>query len=173
MGWRELLRLPFGKKPYRQTRFSLNFIAAYAVFSVLFILFSTLSKPHIYFCFFVVTIFDAFSQISGQLMGKKKLIPSISPQKTINGLIGGAGFALLGAAFLRPLVGVSVPTALFFALIIVIFALAGDLAASFYKRKHGVKDFSNLLPGHGGFLDRFDSLIPGGAAMYLINAFLL
>ncbi len=147
-------------------------VTIYIILMTAFILFSTLDKQVLYFVFFVVTVFDAFSQISGQLFGKKKLMPRISPGKTIGGLSGGALLALITATLFSSLLGIAVVKALFFAAIIVIFAFWGDFLASFYKRKFNVKDFGKRLPGHGGFLDRFDSLIPAGAAMYLLNYFM-
>ncbi len=152
------------------------FLGALGIFTLLaipFVLFSFMAKPCLYFVFVVVAVFDAFSQISGQIMGGKRLVPSVSPKKTISGLIGGALLAMMTALLIRGLIDASWIHALLYSINIVIFALLGDLLASYYKRQNAVKDFNNLLPGHGGFLDRFDSLIPGGAAMFVINIILL
>lgn len=140
----------------------------YTLFVIPFILFSLSEKPVLYFAFIVVSVFDAFSQISGQLWGKKKLIPRVSPRKTLGGFVGGAILAMITGGLIGGLLSIVWPKALFFAAIIIIFAFWGDFLASYYKRHFNVKDFGKLLPGHGGFLDRFDSLIPGGAAMYLL-----
>lgn len=156
----------------RRYGFFIPAVMLYLAVVIPFILFSTSEKPVLYFAFVVVSVFDAFSQISGQLFGKRKLIPSISPNKTTGGLVGGALLAIVTGGLVGGLLGINIWQALLFAAIIVIFAFWGDLLASFYKRKFDVKDFGKLLPGHGGFLDRFDSLIPGGAAMYLLNHFI-
>lgn len=135
----------------------------YIVLAIGFLSFSKLQMEWILFAFLVLSIFDAFSQISGQLWGKKKIVPTISPNKTVGGTVGGAFFAILSALGLNYIIGESWYLSLLLAAGIVLFAFFGDLAASMYKRKYKVKDYSNLIPGHGGFLDRFDSLIAGGA----------
>ena len=115
----------------------------------------------------IVLSFDGFSQISGQLFGKTKLAPSISPGKTIEGLTGGALIAIATSTLLwynEPLQN-RIP----FGFFVCVMALAGDLLASYYKRKCGVKDYSSLIPGHGGFLDRFDSLIFAGAGWSVLK----
>jgi len=101
-----------------------------------------------------VIIFDGFSQIIGQLVKGPKLIPSISPNKTISGFLG-ATLML----FVSEYVFFHQPHALIYSLVVAVVSLVGDLFASYIKRKAGVKDYSALLPGHGGFLDRFDSLL--------------
>lgn len=142
------------------------FILTLFVFAILaagFFIFSGLDWEVMLFVFLILSIFDSFSQISGQLFGKKKILPKISPNKTLGGLVGGTIIAIGSSLLLGDLYeGVSLKTGLM-ALGVVIFAFLGDLGASYYKRKYNVKDFSNLIPGHGGFLDRFDSLIAGGA----------
>ncbi len=143
-------------------------LLVYTIILIPFILFSLSEKPVLYFAFVVVSVFDAFSQISGQLWGKKKLIPRVSPGKTLGGLVGGAVLAMITGTLIGSLLSIEWSKALFFTAIIIIFAFWGDFLASYYKRRFNVKDFGKLLPGHGGFLDRFDSLIPGGAAMYLL-----
>jgi phosphatidate cytidylyltransferase len=108
--------------------------------------------------YIVVLTFDGFSQLVGQLTGRRKLAPEISPGKTIEGFIGGLVIAVATGYFIWD-------TRL--AVLTCIGALAGDLLASYYKRKCGVKDYSNLIPGHGGVLDRFDSLIFACASMWI------
>lgn len=158
----ELTRL----RAFSLTKKNTFFIASLLIFIMLavgFFLYSGLPWEIILFVFLVLSIFDSFSQISGQLFGKKKIIPKISPNKTLGGLLGGTTIALVSSLLLGDLYeGLSFKTVLM-ALGVVVFAFLGDLAASYYKRKYQVKDFSKLIPGHGGFLDRFDSLIAGGA----------
>ena len=102
----------------------------------------------------------------GRMFGKKKLMPSVSPGKTIVGAMGGLGvtvivcllyvrFALIPYAQL----GLTIQGAVLFAIIVSVAGQTGDLAESLLKREAGVKDSSTLLPGHGGILDRFDSLL--------------
>jgi phosphatidate cytidylyltransferase len=118
---------------------------------------------------FIVCTFDAFCQIAGQLLGKNKIFPQISPNKTYEGLLG--GFFISACTFF--IIGKILDFTPFHTMIvgfgICVFSFTGDLAASWIKRKYGVKDFSSALPGHGGFLDRFDSLITAGAFVYLFH----
>lgn len=173
VGYYELLKTGWNN-PERPHRYflPLSFIG-YTLLVVPFLIFSMMDHGVLYFVFVVVTVFDAFSQISGQLLGGKKLIPSVSPRKTITGSAGGALIALITSVFIRDLISAGWLPALFFSVIIIIFALLGDLLASWFKRQYKVKDFGSLLPGHGGFLDRFDSLIPGGAAVSLFNGLII
>lgn len=141
-----------------------------ALLSTGFLVFSAMDQGLILFAFLILCIFDGFSQVTGQLIGKRKLFPKISPNKTVEGFIGGATFALLSGLVFRQLVPeAALHEVLLLGAVVVLFAFAGDTAKSVYKRKYNVKDFSRLIPGHGGFLDRFDSLIAGGAGVALFG----
>jgi len=118
----------------------------------------------------------------GRLMGKHKLIPSVSPGKTIEGSIGGLVASMLVAFLwahyvLRPSshLGFKFPPIgiLVFGAILSVAAQIGDLAESLLKREAGVKDSSNLIPGHGGILDRFDSLFFVLPVAYVLVDFML
>ena len=109
---------------------------------------------------------DTGAYFVGRSMGRHKLIPSVSPAKTIEGAVGGVAIAILAAwlyviFLLRPFAHLSMlPVGLtVFAIIVSCTGQIGDLAESLFKRDAGVKDSSRLLPGHGGILDRFDSLL--------------
>ena len=120
------------------------------------------------FVYLIVALFDGFSQVSGQWLGKRQLARRISPSKTIEGTVGGALAALGGALILRGLVHLGPGRTLSLAGAIVIAALAGDLSASWVKRRTGIKDFGHALPGHGGVLDRFDSLLVGAPIALIV-----
>ena len=123
-----------------------------------------------------VTLNDTFAYIFGSLIGGKKIAPSISPNKTYAGLFGGLiasiAFILLFDRFVFDL---SIGDQCMFVLIFSIVGFLGDLFESFLKRQANVKDSSHLLMGHGGALDRVDSLILTSppTLLYVIGQYLL
>jgi len=167
-GLLELFKL-YKNSGFQKKSFFMLTVLIYAVLSLGFVVFSGYESGLILFAFLVLSIFDSFSQITGQLWGRKKLFPEISPKKTVGGLVGGTLVALVSSYLLKDLYAGETTEALVLAIGVIVFAFAGDLSASYYKRKFGVKDFSKLIPGHGGLLDRFDSLIAGSAwvALYM------
>jgi len=120
------------------------------------------------YLFLTVAAFDGFSQVVGQLLGRTPLAPALSPAKTVEGLAGGLAGSVLAALALRGLPGLPAGLAAGAGFGIGLAALAGDLAGSWTKRRAGIKDFSGLLPGQGGVLDRFNSFI---AAVALAGPF--
>lgn len=121
----------------------------------------------------VVWSADIAAYMFGRAIGGPKLAPRISPKKTWAGFIGGVGFAsIVGGAFALFWEGSPVSLALW-ACVVAIVSQAGDLLESFVKRHFGVKDSSQLIPGHGGVLDRVDALVAGAVAVaslkYLIG----
>lgn len=167
----ELLKL-FRLSAYSNKVFFAGSVLVFLILAIGFIRFSHADKELILFAFLVLSIFDAFSQIAGQLWGKTKIAPKISPNKTVGGTLGGAIVAICSALLLNQLYSEKWYLLVVLAAGVVVFAFIGDILASLYKRKYGVKDYSNLIPGHGGFLDRFDSLIAGGAWVALFSAVL-
>lgn len=148
------------------TQFCL-FVLVYLFIAFSFIRFSSqASMESLFYLYFIVVTFDGFSQICGQLFGKRKLALRISPNKTVEGLIGGLTIALLSSLLLFQPMQVPFLQNLLLTGFVCLSALFGDLLASWYKRHYQLKDYSNLIPGHGGILDRFDSFIFSGA-MYL------
>ena len=99
-------------------------------------------------------------------MGHRKLWPRHSPKKTWGGLIGSIGGGLLGAAIVSYFSDLSWDVTLIIGAIVPVVGLFGDLSISMMKRHVGVKDSSNLFPGHGGFLDRIDSLLFVSVVVY-------
>lgn len=119
------------------------------------------------FMLLLICTTDAYSQLWGKLLGRRKLCPRLSPGKTFEGLVGGvltAVLAVFAVSFLVP--SFSPSQLIIIAIITALSATLGDLSFSFIKRRLGIKDFSGLLPGHGGVLDRFDSLIITAPVFY-------
>ena len=126
------------------------------------------------FLILVVASTDSFAQLSGRLWGRRHPFQWVSPNKTVEGVVGGVAAATIVAlccGFLTPglpplhrvLLGVVTSAA----------AIAGDLVFSAVKRRAGIKDFSALIPGHGGVLDRFDSIAIAAPAYVWVRALLL
>ncbi len=110
------------------------------------------------FLVFVVEISDVFQYVWGKALGRHKVIPSVSPNKTWEGLIGGVASAMLLSLALRFLTPFSVAETLLVSFIVCLAGFFGGAVMSAVKRDFGVKDFGALIPGHGGMLDRLDSL---------------
>uniref|UniRef100_UPI000C833242 phosphatidate cytidylyltransferase n=1 Tax=Vibrio splendidus TaxID=29497 RepID=UPI000C833242 len=116
---------------------------------------------------------DSGAYFSGKSFGKRKMAPAVSPNKTIEGLIGGIITAVIIAWIFADLFDIQFSSPLHMiviTLVTVVISVLGDLVESMFKRVSGVKDSSNLIPGHGGILDRIDSLtaaFPVFALLYL------
>ena len=121
------------------------------------------------YCMLIATMTDTFALFCGKLFGKNKLIEEVSPNKTIEGSITGTIFGtVIGTVFYYFVIGnINIWVLILLTLILSIFGQFGDLFFSSIKRNYKVKDFSNLIPGHGGILDRLDSLL------FIILGFLL
>ncbi|MFZ5634817.1 MAG: phosphatidate cytidylyltransferase [Bacillota bacterium] len=110
---------------------------------------------------------DTAAYIVGKKMGRRKLAPKLSPGKTVEGALGGIGGSVLGSVLIylfyrpAPLYAVVV-----LGVLVGLFGLLGDLFESSLKRTAGIKDTSRIIPGHGGVLDRFDSMIFTAPAVY-------
>jgi phosphatidate cytidylyltransferase len=116
---------------------------------------------------------DSFAQLWGRAFGKHKLCPGLSPNKTVEGLIGGFLSTLAVACLFRFLMpGFDIWQISIISTLLTTAAVAGDLIFSFIKRRLRIKDFSDLLPGHGGIMDRFDSLVLALPVFYWFGRFL-
>jgi phosphatidate cytidylyltransferase len=117
----------------------------------------------------VVVSTDTGAYVSGLLLGRHKMAPRISPKKTWEGFAGSLVAAQI-ASFLVSwlLLHISVLDGVIFGLALALTATLGDLMESLIKRDLGIKDISNWLPGHGGFLDRLDSVLPSAAVAYAL-----
>lgn len=117
---------------------------------------------------------DIFAYFCGMAFGRHKLIPDVSPKKTIEGSIGGAvfcglAFALYGLILSNYFsVSLNIVALAVFGIIISFVSQIGDLSASLIKREYGIKDYGNCFPGHGGVLDRFDSTIAVGMILLVL-----
>lgn len=124
--------------------------------------------------FIMTCAFDIGAYFVGSFWGKRKLAPVISPGKTWEGVFGGFVFSLLCSILLLPSIRSQHLFSSWVGLVMLIdfAALMGDLFVSYLKRRAGTKDCSNLLPGHGGLLDRFDSIMFVTVLVFLIRSYI-
>ncbi|MBE6599502.1 MAG: phosphatidate cytidylyltransferase [Ruminococcaceae bacterium] len=121
---------------------------------------------------------DTFAYFCGRLFGRHKLIPEVSPKKTVEGSVGGivftaVGFVVYGFIISKITDGAVSPSYLPLAatgMIVSAISQIGDLAASLIKRNYGIKDYGSLFPGHGGVLDRFDSVLLTAPVLLIVSS---
>lgn len=132
------------------------------------------------FAFLLVFIFawasDTFAYFTGVFLGRHKLCPALSPKKTIEGAIGGIVGCMVTVAVACLINDISITDTTLWALtlctpIFSIMGMVGDISASYIKRHAGIKDYGNLMPGHGGVLDRFDSVLLIAPVFYSLLQF--
>ncbi len=132
-----------------------------------------LSSDLLAYFFLVIMGSDAGAYFAGRAFGKHKLAPAISPGKTVEGLVGGIlaaiGFAALASWWFLP--ELAFPWSMGLAAVMAILGVLGDLAESAMKRGSNTKDAASLLPGHGGLLDRLDSLLFNAPILYYFARF--
>ena len=128
--------------------------------------------------FIAAWISDTGAYFTGYFFGKRKLCPEISPKKTVEGAIGGIIFAVIGFIALSIVFSkiysaaeISYVSVILLAPIASIIGMIGDLTASVIKRENGIKDYGAIMPGHGGVMDRFDSVIFVLPFIYLISQY--
>ena len=137
---------------------------------------TAVSGKYVYLLAFLgAWICDTFAYFVGKFFGKHKLIPEISPKKTIEGSIGGIVFTVGGFALYALSVNnifhkdLSYLKLCILGLVLSIVSQIGDLIASSVKRQYAIKDYGSLFPGHGGVLDRFDSVMLTAPTLFILN----
>ncbi|WP_152287327.1 phosphatidate cytidylyltransferase [Flavicella marina] len=176
----------FIKNLFRQNSNSINSIGtfllciAYACFGYIFIIkipftnaLGTYQGSLILAVFILIWVSDTFAYITGVSIGKTKLLERISPKKTIEGFAGGV-IATLVAAYIIALYNNILTPIQWIGLgaIVSIFGVLGDLIASMFKRETGIKDTGKIIPGHGGIIDRLDSIIFAAPFIYFYLKFI-
>ncbi|KGL64172.1 phosphatidate cytidylyltransferase [Polaribacter sp. Hel1_85] len=151
----------------------------YVIFSMIFLVLLPIYKgaynPYLMISILVmIWVNDSFAFLVGKNFGKRKLFVSVSPKKTQEGFIGGLVFALLSAfAISRFNNDFTVTNWLIIAFIVSVIGTIGDLVESKFKRQANIKDSGNIMPGHGGMLDRLDSLLFAAPFVYLYINFII
>ena len=141
--------------------FNIYLLIALSSFYLFLLLLMTekLNWSYLVLVIFIIWTFDTFSYIGGKIIGGKKLMPKISSGKTISSLISGILVTLLIFGLIYNSIENLIQISLFNVLVIILFSFIGDTTVSMLKRNASIKDSGNIMPGHGGLLDRFDSFI--------------
>ena len=176
----------FSRGKYNLTNVCVLFATTFYIltgFNSIIILYDNEKGGHILYLAIFISAWmtDVFAYFCGMFFGrggKHKLIPDVSPKKTVEGSIGGIVFCVIGMVLFGLLCDWLIeaydPNILMFALggiLASVVSQIGDLLMSYVKRHYGIKDFSQLFPGHGGVLDRFDSILAVSIAMMCLTTF--
>ena len=156
--------------------FMAGMVVPFMLCSIIRILTMTIGRYLVLIPFIAAVLNDTGGYFAGMFFGRHKLAPVISPKKTIEGAVGGVLLAMLGMALYAAILdvlfdfNVNYGFAMIYGLLGALFGMFGDLCFSVIKRQSGIKDYGNLIPGHGGALDRFDSMLLVGP---LVEALLI
>jgi phosphatidate cytidylyltransferase len=167
------LAFVFNKKVDIKKVSEIIFIGTYVVFFMYHMMLMN-GSDYVWLVYIIAFGSDTFAYFTGKMFGRHKLYPEVSPNKTIEGALGGIiGCTILSLIYFDYLRINKYIYIIIFSVSASVFSMAGDLAASKIKRENGIKDFGNMLPGHGGILDRFDSvLFVAPIVYYFIQHFL-
>jgi phosphatidate cytidylyltransferase len=176
-----LMYLLFSKKEisYSTDRSKSGLLIRYVIFSMAFLVLLPVYKgtynPNLMISILVmIWVNDSFAFLVGKNFGKTKLFVSVSPKKTIEGFIGGLVFALIAGYIISTFnKDFTITNWLIIALIVSVIGTIGDLVESKFKRQANIKDSGNIMPGHGGMLDRLDSLLFAAPFVYLYINFII
>ena len=171
----------FAKKQikFSNDRSKLGVSIRYVIFSMCFLILLPMYKGsfHPYLMISILSIIwinDSFAFLVGKNFGKNKLFPTVSPKKTIEGFFGGLVFSLLAGLLISKYnLDFSMLNWLIIAVIVSTIGTIGDLVESKFKRQAKMKDSGNIMPGHGGILDRLDSLLFAAPFVYLYINFII
>ena len=167
----------FSYPKYKTEQMLAAFFAVFYVAVMLSFIYLTRCLPggkfHVWLIFLCSWGCDTCAYCVGMLIGKHKMAPVLSPKKSIEGAVGGVvGAALLGVIYAAATHGAMLEYAVICGVGALI-SMVGDLAASAIKRNQGIKDYGKLIPGHGGILDRFDSVIFTAPVIYYLAKMIL
>ena len=157
----------------------LGFIYAGIFFSFIYLVSEKSGGQYLVWLIFISSwMCDTTAYYCGRYLGKHKLCPKVSPKKTIEGSLGGLLGGSIACGIFGVIFGSAVPGMSLYHYFIIgavcgVFTQFGDLVASSIKRYVGLKDYSNLIPGHGGILDRFDSILFAGVIVYYYLTFIV
>ncbi len=160
-------------------RVKLGVAIRYVIFSICFLVLLPFydNSFHPYLIISILSLIwvnDSFAFLVGKNFGKNKLFPSVSPKKTIEGFIGGLVFSLIAAMLISKFnLDFSMLNWMIIAVIVSVIGTIGDLVESKFKRQANIKDSGNIMPGHGGLLDRLDSLMFAAPFVYLYINFII
>ena len=150
----------------------IGFLINSTFFSIIYIITNqNLEYRLIFIIITIISLCDIFAYLTGKGFGKHKIFPKISPNKTIEGYIGGAICSLLLFTITFLHYNLKDLSLILFVIIIIMSSFVGDLYVSFFKRKLNIKDLGTLFPGHGGILDRIDSWLFSFPLSFLIIYF--
>ncbi|MFK8059013.1 MAG: phosphatidate cytidylyltransferase [Polaribacter sp.] len=164
---------------FSNDRSKLGLLIRYPIFSILFLVLLPIFKgtynPHLMISILImIWVNDSFAFLVGKNFGKRKLFVSVSPKKTQEGFLGGFVFALIAAYIISKYnTDFSTLNWLIIAVIVSVIGTIGDLIESKFKRQANIKDSGNIMPGHGGILDRLDSLLFAAPFVYLYINFII
>ena len=158
-----------------------GFTSFYIIFAFVALLSLRYFEPMGAYVFLLVCIgawiTDFFAYFCGMLFGKHKLIPEVSPKKTVEGSISGIlfcglsfiGYGLILQNALKVIADVNFLQLFLYGVVVSVVSQIGDLSMSAIKRRYEIKDFGKIFPGHGGMLDRFDSILAVSAVLFILN----
>lgn len=149
------------------------FIGSYVVFFMYHMILMNGSK-YVWLVYIIAFGSDTFAYFTGKMFGRTKLYPQVSPNKTIEGAIGGIiGCTIISILYFNYLSINKYIYIIIFSICASVFSIVGDLSASKIKREFSIKDYGSFLPGHGGILDRFDSVLFVAPVVYYFISYFI